>query len=253
MFCGRDGLTREHLWPEWIGRDVFINGDRQVVHFEEGNHAGRQRYREWPQTTFNVVARIVCDLCNNGWMSDLETQVREFVSPMATATTVTALDLRRQELIARWATKMAMVFERGSLIDRRRYYRAYDLARLKDGLLPDGISVWVAWLRRGMGCRIHWFPLLDDRHAFSGHVATVAVGQFVAQVLTHRWITIGRPIPAKPGPWDDATIQVWRPNPDGDIWPPAPMDTPLYERLCSRFMFGPVPRDEPRLDEFLPR
>src|ERR1035438_8110347 len=62
IFCPNTVNSREHVWPMWIherkdfGPLNFRRGDGVVTVIPDPK----------------VTARLVCDICNNGWMSKLE-------------------------------------------------------------------------------------------------------------------------------------------------------------------------------------
>jgi hypothetical protein len=64
--------------------------------------------RPWHGPEFTT--RKVCQVCNNGWMSRLESAVRATMGSLVNDLSLW-LDEEQQRLLARWATKTAMVIE----------------------------------------------------------------------------------------------------------------------------------------------
>lgn len=118
MFCGAAGLTREHVWPQWLIRELR----------ERPIRVWRGRGNEWIARDLAMTARFVCAHCNNGWMSRLEAAVRPILLPLFVATTDQRIDAAGQSMLARWAVKTAMVFE--YVVRRREPYYSADERRI---------------------------------------------------------------------------------------------------------------------------
>src|ERR1700760_4060155 len=70
LFCPKVAtLTGEHIWSEWMSD--LLPGER---HLFRRQFAGDPNVRTWESNSVNVKAHVVCETCNNGWMSDLESQ-----------------------------------------------------------------------------------------------------------------------------------------------------------------------------------
>lgn len=102
-FCDSRGrLTREHVWPEWYSRElrargVVLTGDAAV----SNNRID--------------ITVPVCAECNNTWMSVLESDAKDLLLKMTTASTgaysalvLSQLDQRR---LATWAVKTAFLID----------------------------------------------------------------------------------------------------------------------------------------------
>ena len=107
LFCGvQSKLTREHLWPEWLGKLRSNPGDpleAVVTDHDIGN-------RRWPMTSLDMKVRMVCVTCNSGWMSVMEGAAKPLVTKMLTGAT-TELLVHDQLVLARWAVLKAIIFE----------------------------------------------------------------------------------------------------------------------------------------------
>lgn len=114
VFCGSsDTITKEHLFSEWLRtllREMAPGWGFQVAFREEGgpivlHRRSTYRTHQW--------RRIVCQKCNNGWMSRLEGQhggVRPVLEPLVRGKPIT-LSRADQELLMRWIVKTAVVWE----------------------------------------------------------------------------------------------------------------------------------------------
>jgi hypothetical protein len=114
VFCGGSPLTREHVWPDWIRRLIYGKGKRgpRSEQLREGSRPGEER-KVWHMPALSLQAKIVCEECNQGWMSELEVQTSPVLTPMILGNRV-RLDAAAQRLLARWITKTAMVFLRAT-------------------------------------------------------------------------------------------------------------------------------------------
>lgn len=117
IFCGATGahvkITREHTFSAWINevlpREIVgpdISCERSILH---GPQAGM--VDTWPtKEVAGHKLRAVCEICNTGWMSDLETAVRPLIEPMIKGFNA-SLTTDQQITVATWSAMKAAVFE----------------------------------------------------------------------------------------------------------------------------------------------
>src|SRR5262249_20393459 len=80
IFCGHPGVSAEHIWPDWASAYLPPSADGFRSYFAER----ADRYRELTTARigqrrgnlWTMKLRRVCERCNNGWMSVLETQAK---------------------------------------------------------------------------------------------------------------------------------------------------------------------------------
>src|SRR6266571_4366584 len=106
VFCGARANSREHAWPRWLRqsypnvaqmRIVALAGQsRRVGGKPELTVADRRSYQGAP---FDIRVRQVCSVCNGGWMSDLEMNVRPFLEVMLRGERLT-LDVENHRILA---------------------------------------------------------------------------------------------------------------------------------------------------------
>lgn len=117
IFCEATGATvkisKEHTFSNWINKVLTpeavgsdLSMERTILH---GPQAGTAN--TWPvkEVASHTVA-VVCKPCNEGWMSQLETQVRPLIEPMILGQTAT-LTSDQQITVATWAALKTAVFE----------------------------------------------------------------------------------------------------------------------------------------------
>jgi hypothetical protein len=74
-FCGSEGVTKEHLWPDWVRREIQDSRGYKTFVAEIERRGQTTRYRS-PSLEQRV--RMPCDTCNHRWMSDLENELVGF-------------------------------------------------------------------------------------------------------------------------------------------------------------------------------
>jgi len=112
IFCNSVGLTKEHLWADWL-RDYI---PRSMTHHTTQStlvdpHLEDQVSVERRTGDFHSRrVRCVCATCNNGWMSRLQTSAKPFLVPLLTGQP-TSLHKRGRRILSAWITMMVMVGE----------------------------------------------------------------------------------------------------------------------------------------------
>lgn len=128
-FCGEpwgNGVnkTREHVLAKWL-RDLIGPLPQQRASSGKGLQLNDKAdaYVELPlvskkdqSSIMNMVTREVCQACNNGWMSRLETDARPIIEGLhACAASESTLKLTPADacILARWVHKTALASELG--------------------------------------------------------------------------------------------------------------------------------------------
>lgn len=115
LFCANTGsvtkITKEHLYGDWLN-SVLPAQPRlrarvsEVLDRRTGQVARRDM--EVPQHRHEIQLRCVCQICNNGWMSDMEATTQRVASPMMLGST-TSVSAEDAAGVAAWMTKIAML------------------------------------------------------------------------------------------------------------------------------------------------
>ncbi|MDR7417611.1 MAG: hypothetical protein QN178_01720 [Armatimonadota bacterium] len=106
VFCGRTPVTREHVWPEWVGKilDTIANSPYQNVLATPGTE------KRWITKRLSITVARFCSQCNNEWMAELEAQAQPILTPMVLGTTpFTILSPADQVILSRWVFKTVLV------------------------------------------------------------------------------------------------------------------------------------------------
>jgi hypothetical protein len=155
LFCEADSpLSREHVWPRWIAT-LLPEGHR----FSSRGTVGR--YDGQPRAKFGEVfesvdscswtARVVCDSCNSGWMSTLESAAQPILGPLLTGESeaIRGIDLT---VAFRWAVKTAIMIGAGTgnpwQLEPRQARALRDgkapriISRVSLARVPEGLDGW---------------------------------------------------------------------------------------------------------------
>jgi hypothetical protein len=114
IFCGRKGKkSKEHIWPVWMHKHLPLIGDgeniSEVNTFRWKEQIGsKKQTRQGHLTTKKL--RVVCQICNNSWMSELEGEVKPILIKVLGRETI-ELYAKEQEILARWIAMKAIIGE----------------------------------------------------------------------------------------------------------------------------------------------
>jgi hypothetical protein len=214
IFCGDRVSTAEDAWPLWL-MERFLVSDKARTYGE----IGARRLDAWVAPKPRLRLKKLCKDCNNGWMSKLESLAKPIFESILEEQ-LSTIDPPAQIILARWATKTAMVLE---AIDSNRtwFYNETERRRMRETqTIPERTSVWIAKCVDSpniySAAKDLWSsPNKTGVHAF---VTTMAFGFLALQVVgTDRAVlTYG----VSDGPWDQTLIRVWPANQGTVSWPP---------------------------------
>jgi hypothetical protein len=118
IFCGRRRpASEEDVISKWIRRTLNLTSEVIIRGEPTGATARAQHLRI-------TLENMVCEICNNTWMSRLENRgVKPFLEPMLTNKHGVNLDAARQRDLAKWAVMKVLLMEY-AMRQRRAYLRA---------------------------------------------------------------------------------------------------------------------------------
>jgi hypothetical protein len=170
IFCGGGGMSKEHLFPNWL-RVKFPRDGRQKLTQAGADWGSHEDKRASPVITLgrqrqghlgSMKFRVVCQKCNNRWMSQLESRAQRTILDLIDGR---AFELTEdaQSTLAVWAVMKTMIMEAGrkSPIPISQEERA----KLKETLLPPGRWCVFASCYRGRA----WHPLDEHCHWLGGY------------------------------------------------------------------------------------
>lgn len=161
IFCGSsDKLTKEHIFPAWLQRYLGVGKRELNIVF----------YSENPEIVRNFVYGShlnghVCYRCNNGWMSQLESNIGPLLKDMIEDRISRVLTDVEIHLLGLWIFKTALTLHNANpyphVIPERHYRLAYkrkapthcwiSIARLRDRLTQPSWIQDQNWL----GAELH--------------------------------------------------------------------------------------------------
>jgi hypothetical protein len=147
IFCGCEGdLSKEHLWSSWM--EGLFPKEATPEHYEV---LSVRTHKVVPVGTPKILSRqggaitkklrVVCQTCNNEWMSELEDQVKPILTPLILGQEI-VLNPVMQRTLAEWISLKMMIAEHNvpadvivRQVDRDQF--------LRDRTIPPYFRIWV--------------------------------------------------------------------------------------------------------------
>jgi hypothetical protein len=137
IFCGGTPTTKEHVFPRWLNR--YLSSQRQQL--EQTRYGEGEFDITRPSVGLDFTVRKVCDSCNSGWMSSLESETIGILNPLISGLDLQLLSLKIQRQIALWGVKTAMVLDHTQVAP---VLPSAQLARLRSHrVIPGNTRVWL--------------------------------------------------------------------------------------------------------------
>jgi hypothetical protein len=205
----------EHIWSEWMdkllpGRKTF-KGKRQ------------ERDINYSSETLNWTANVVCERCNNTWMSDIEKKhAKPAMEPLIVGKTGTPITQSRADSIARFAFKTAVVVD---YLHRNRqpfFSRSIRHGFRESHAIPGSTGMWLSAFesRRGGAVKtVYHEGRFPASHRFEIYVCTFSVGHLVFQVVSQRNAPTLRFRSSRHDRFKYLAIGFWPWIPSGVVWP----------------------------------
>jgi hypothetical protein len=167
-------------------------------------------------------ANVVCEPCNNGWMSKIE---NEHAKPSLADLIVGKLDIpisqSRAHSIALFAFKTAVVFDHLTR-NREPFFERSVRHEFRNSLaIPPNVSMWLAgFLPAGKGNAHTGYHAGSFRETndISMYVCTYAVGHVVIQIVGGNAPRVSQ-IRTKTKEFDSISVPIWPIVLEGFVWP----------------------------------
>jgi len=218
-FCMKTAkLSGEHIHSDWMNK---ILPGKWVREFKSSlGHSFTQT-----SNSLNWKARVVCDECNSGWMSDIEADhAKPVMAPLILGNMNIPIDLPEARSIALFAFKTAVVLDMlRNEPGRLPFYSQRIRTAFMDKLtIPSNVNMWLC----------PYVTTENRADVFSGynhgelslmgpvqmHVCTFGAGSFAFQVLTVKTFSRDRIVPD--GTFDSLSVPFWPQIRRGFVWPP---------------------------------
>ena len=236
IFCrSRTGLSLEHVWPEWIWKLSHKKPQKERYTIERfGTHIERQS-RKAP--SLDQTTRVVCEPCNNRWLSRLENElakpvVSRFVVPQSSP--ISRISITDQVALVAWAAKTAFVLDYTTVTpNKHRHFTQDERQEYADTFVPPiGMSIWIADIVRETRRVVHSsvtniasLATVDAPELkYAGQLSTFHVGSLVFQTLHLRGVREPSPLPPDDfildDHWNQVVRRIWPSGEDDIPWPP---------------------------------
>lgn len=237
VFCGNAPTTSEHVWSDWLRRQLAIDEAMEHTRLLE-RHGKLVESLVFDDKPYKQTVKAVCGECNGGWMSQLEQHARSVLTDMI-AGRWRDLQCDVQCELAGWALLKALMFDQASPRDARIAMPGlYPL--LRDTGAPPAEGLWI-WLSTFSGESLGFSALVALSTATTGQaytgkhnvfVRTFSFGPVLFQVLATSnpdlnslhidWDALGPPPPPVSRIWPPTPPFRWLPDPGltdtGVVW-----------------------------------
>jgi hypothetical protein len=249
IFCGlRRPASDEDVIPKWVRKT--LNPATQVIIRAEPTGAVSRL-----QHLTVTLEDMVCQQCNNTWMSTLENRgVKPFLAPMLTNEHAVTLDETQQRDLARWAVIKVLLMEH-AMRPRRAHLRAAvgyapsepELAWLYGNDDPPPRSrVWLGAfdarsriLVTTQSRLLTSAPTPSAAAPVAAHMTTLTIGHVLLQVFSTNFILADAgSVPAHdaqpPQPYAQALSRIWPIGRSRLQWPPGAYVSPeVLDKLAN--------------------
>jgi hypothetical protein len=201
VFCGNTGMTKQHIWPDWM-KNVLPRAEstttRHQINFDyPDSGAPFDKVALRPQLAFKqghagtLKIRRVCASCNGGWMSRLEQEAKPILTPLLLGHTK-ALNRQHQDIMSAWISMTVMIMDLDDPSNECIPFdqRAYTMENLEP---PPRWRIWIGnycgetWNYRfvhSAGCIIIPVNLPYQNITYKNNLqtTTLVAGNFLAHV-----------------------------------------------------------------------
>jgi hypothetical protein len=223
-------LSAEHIWSEWIG--ALQPGKKLLRYYD----ADGKLARSWVKNQLDWTAKVVCEDCNNTWMSRIENDhAKPALSDLIAGNSDVVIDAKRVDSIALYCFKTALVIDLISPLAPPFFQAAERYAFRTSLAIPPIINIWMAKLAPTGKGRVnsgYGKASMSPADIIRSYVCTFAAGHFVFQLVAIRSRRAFEPIPG----FEHLAIPFY-PRFDRFDWPPyyALADIRQFEIFAMRW------------------
>jgi hypothetical protein len=184
---------------------------------------GRGKYMKglWEAPELNLTARVVCEKCNNTWMSAIENDHAKPAMKELMAGQVKGLKFtqERANSIALFAFKTVVVLDHLNRGRPVHFFTRQERERFKDKHeIPENVVMFMAAIKAdgGGACAVRYYQTREIPNV-EIYVCNYFAGSFVFQVVSvHKPGNIA--LKSKSG-FENVAVPFWPKLPDGFVWP----------------------------------
>ncbi len=148
VFCGSAARkTREHIWGDWLKGYVRHDLKKHGMVYHDIDRPGHMQVssRIRAGDPLNAQVKIVCAVCNNGWLSRIQNDAKPYLVRLVRGER-TLLGRDAQMKVATWITMATMTAEFLTYSPRQVAITAEERRAFKEDPRPiDGWRIWIAF------------------------------------------------------------------------------------------------------------
>ncbi|SMC62987.1 hypothetical protein [Sporomusa malonica] len=240
IFCGGDGLSKQHVWPEWLKNVIPRETSTHIQHRMKINYLSPECILVHPSFELHQghggvkKIRNVCRKCNSGWMSSLETKAKPILTSLILGEPIT-LDAHSQLVISAWSVMSNIMNE---FTDQpTAAIPSFHRQILMESKRPaEGWNIWLGWYKGvnwKLRCRHHGFAAVPASQLINNnvnkikgntHVSTFVLGELMIYSMSSTLPNFNIEFP---GPLSQSLRRIWPINQESIVWPPCQLLTDL--------------------------
>lgn len=181
IFCEGDGkLSKEHIYPNWLKEHLINDDNSSTKHRVTLNQNKPQIGKLQRKINFHKQKlRIVCESCNNGWMSQIQSLAKPHLIPLINGEW-DAMTPAAYRAISVWATMFTIVHEYAH--PETAMVPKIERHQFKNNQLTP--STWRVWLGKHID--------IEDHPAFINHFGFKMQQPKFIQNLQSTGFTVGK-------------------------------------------------------------
>jgi hypothetical protein len=194
-FCSAEAVKRggEHIWDDWLNRAL------PTKQFRVKQRLSRiDAFKEYDAKVLKEKLPVVCEKCNNTWMSDLTGQVKEHFQDAIVNGAPLSLSLKDVALLAAFTFLKSVVADHAIQKDYPFFTRAVRERFRQSLTIPSEVQMWIAayqGVQRYSGRCTGDILTPNEPSPLSGiefYSFTYVIGHLALQTHTPRWKSILR-------------------------------------------------------------
>lgn len=175
-------LSGEHIWSEWMGKLFPELGKTRVTFGKLDLHGSI--VLQWQASEVDMTARVVCEPCNNGWMSRLENDfAKPAMADLILGKRVGQIMPKRARGISLFAFKTAIIANRSSAESEFFFSKSERFEFRKSLTIPPNVSMWLFGMEPTNGGGIRSFNVSYPPDV-TLNVCSFWIGQLGFQVVS---------------------------------------------------------------------
>ena len=187
---------------------------------------------KYPTKKIKVVAKVVCERCNNTWMSRLEDEhLKPAIENLLFSENRTTLTAKEIVAISAFAFKTLILANHKDLTSAPFFPRVQRFRFRRELRIPDGVQIWMA-SRKALAGKYYGFWRsagggVNEKspYSFRLYSCTWNFQNIVLQALGTKWdnSTQRKNEPPSLSPsseWERAAVLIWPPRGNLIFWPP---------------------------------